>query len=179
MQVLSTLRQTYHRKESYERSLPFRRSRNSSFQATGRRSSSRSPSPVPGNQYQAPELLCQCISILSSIVSEDCRFKIASPRPSRPPYALQALTLDVAQFLIHSQRQDPGIISRIGFALIPAFVTFREAMQIRLFTFFETVVIRGMLEELRCIQGKFDTPVMGACPFVSTEIYSNVITRCR
>jgi len=163
----------YH-KDSYEKSLPFRRSRNNSLQATGRRSSSRSPSPIPRTQYHAPELLCQCMSILSSIVSEDCRFKIASPRPSRPPYALQALTLDVAQFLIHSQSRDPKIISRIGFALIPAFVTFREAMQTRLLAFFEGAIIRGTLEELRYIQGNLDTSVKGAFPFPSAEIYSEI-----
>jgi hypothetical protein len=86
------------------------------------------------------------------VVAEDCRFKIASPRPSRPPNALQALTLDIAQFLLHTHRHDPKIVSQIGFALIPAFGTFVAGMHTRLLTFFEGV-IRASLEELKQLQG--------------------------
>lgn len=106
-------------------SSPFRRSRNS-LQPGGRRS--RSPSPSHGRQIRAPELLSLCISVLASVVLEDCRYKIASPRPSRPPNALQALTLDVAQFLLHIHCHDPNIITKIGFAMIPAFSTFQPEM---------------------------------------------------
>jgi hypothetical protein len=131
-------------------SSPFRRSRNS-LRPEGRRS--RSPSPARGKQVQAPELLSLCISILASVVLEDCRYKISSPRPSRPPNALQALCLDIAQFLLHAHRHDPKIISRIGFAMIPAFSTFQPEMYIRLLTFFEEGVIRGVLRDLSQIQG--------------------------
>lgn len=129
---------------------PFRRSRNS-LQPGGRRS--RSPSPGRGKQVQAPELLSLSISILASVVLEDCRYKISSPRPSRPPNALQALSLDTAQYLLHAHRHDPQIISRIGFAMIPAFSTFQPEMHTRLLAFFEDGVIRGILRDLSQIQG--------------------------
>lgn len=130
---------------------PFRLRRNSLQVVGGRRS--RSPSPARGRYVQAPELLSQCISVLASVVSEDCRFKISSPRPSRPPNALQAVVLDIAQFLIHTQRHEPKVISQIGFALIPAFSTFHVEMQPRLLAFFEEGIVRGVLEDLSLSQG--------------------------
>ena len=102
---------------------------------------------------QAPELLSQCINVLASVVMEDCRFKISSPRPSRPPNALQTVVLDVAQFLLHSQRHDVKVVSQIGFALIPAFSTFPVEMQPRLLAFFEDGIIRGVLDDLKKAQG--------------------------
>jgi hypothetical protein len=89
-----------------------------------------------------------CISILSSIVSEDCRFQIISHRPSRPPNSLQIATLNVAQFLINAHLHDPKVVSQVGFAIIPAFSTFPREMQGRLMMFFQDVVIRGLLETL-------------------------------
>ncbi|KAJ7285806.1 hypothetical protein C8J57DRAFT_1431486 [Mycena rebaudengoi] len=129
---------------------PFRISRNrNSLQPSGRRS--RSPSPMPPTK--APELLSQCISVLASVVLEDCRFQTFSPRPSRPPNSLQALTLDIAQFLLHTHRHDPKIVSEIGFCLIPAFYTFQREMHARLLAFFEDGVIRSILEDLRRARG--------------------------
>lgn len=128
-------------------SSPFRRS----LYATGKRA--RSPSPGPGGRVKSTELLSRCISILASVVSEDCRFKITSPRPTRPPNALQALTLKVAQFLLHVHRNNPKIVSQIAFALIPAFFTFPPEMHARLLAFFEESILRGILENLRQAQG--------------------------
>ncbi|KAF7304918.1 hypothetical protein MKEN_01206100 [Mycena kentingensis (nom. inval.)] len=124
---------------------PFRLSRNrNSLQPAGRRSRSSSPS----NHASSPELLSQCISILSSIILEDCRFQIHAPRPSRPPNSLQTLVLDVAQFLLHSHRHDPKIVSEIGLALIPAFNTFPTTMHARLLAFFEDGLLRSLLSDL-------------------------------
>ncbi|GLB34930.1 putative response to drug [Lyophyllum shimeji] len=131
---------------------PFSRTRNS-LQPGGRRTRSRSPSHSDGGRTNAPQLLSSCISILASIVLEDCRYQVTSPRPSRPPNALQALVLDVAQFLLHINRHDPHVTTKIGFAIIPAFSTFGPEMQARLLTFFENVVMRGVLEDLEQIQG--------------------------
>ncbi|KAJ3516626.1 hypothetical protein NLJ89_g1005 [Agrocybe chaxingu] len=131
------------------KSSTFRRSR-SSFRAGGKRS--RSSSPYKG-QVHVPELLSLCLSILESIVSEDCRYRVAFPRPSRPPNALQALTLNVAQFLIHCHRHDPRIISQIAQAMIPAFSTFDAQMYPRLLSFFEMSVVRVVLQSLRLLQG--------------------------
>ncbi|KAJ3920293.1 hypothetical protein F5877DRAFT_77276 [Lentinula edodes] len=129
-------------------SSPFQRS----LQPGGKRS--RSPSPDPkARATTSTGLLTQCISAIASVVSEDCRFQIASPSPSRPPYALQAFTLEVAQFLLHSYRRPSEIVSQIVFALIPAFSTFPRKMHARLLAFFEECVTRNALEELSLIQG--------------------------
>ncbi|KAK0210802.1 hypothetical protein DFS33DRAFT_1251098 [Desarmillaria ectypa] len=146
------------RQHSGKSSSPFRRSINT-LNPSGKRS--RSPSPASpsanfGGQVHSTELLSQCVSILSSVVSEDCRYKIASPRPSRPPNALQALTLKVAQFLLHVHRRNPKVVSQIGFALIPAFYTFPPEMYARLLAFFEECIIRGILDDLREVQGLQD-----------------------
>ncbi|KAF8964709.1 hypothetical protein BDZ97DRAFT_1815206 [Flammula alnicola] len=127
----------------------FRRSRNS-FRTGGKRS--RSTSPYKG-QVQVPQLLSLCMSILASVVSEDCRYRVASPRPSRPPNSLQILTLNIAQFLIHSHRHDPQVISQIASAMIPAFYTFHHQMHARLLSFFESSVIRVVLHSLGQLQG--------------------------
>ena len=101
---------------------------------------------------QAPELLAQCISVLASIISEDCRFEISSPRPSKPPNALQALVLDVSQLLLHENDSDPAVVSQIVFTLIPAFSTFGAEMHTRLLAFFEQSIVLGVLEDIRRIQ---------------------------
>ena len=93
------------------------------------------------------------MSILASVVAEDCRYKASLPRPERPPNALQILTLNIAQFLIHFHRHDPRIISHIAFAMIPAFSSFPPQMYIRLFNFFETNIVRLVLQDLGRLQG--------------------------
>jgi len=68
------------------------------------------------------------------------------------------VTLDVAQLLLQAQRHDPEVTSRIGFALIPAFTTFRPEMHTRLLTFFEQAIIRHLLGDLRHMQGLDELP---------------------
>ncbi|KAJ7235476.1 hypothetical protein B0H12DRAFT_1141671 [Mycena haematopus] len=129
---------------------PFRISRNrNSLQPSGRRSRSHSPAA----SGKSPELLSQCISVVASVILEDCRFQTQVPRPSRPPNSLQALILDVAQFLLHIHHHDPKVISKIGLALIPAFSTFPSEMQGRLLAFFEDGVVRKLLENLERARG--------------------------
>ncbi|TDL27495.1 hypothetical protein BD410DRAFT_782583 [Rickenella mellea] len=127
------------------------RFRRTSFQSTNRRS--RSPSPRHG-QHHRPGLLSACIAILASVVSEDCRFQISSPKLMRPPYVLQALTLDVAQFLVYTHRNTPKVLYTIGLAMIPAFSSFKAGMQRRLLAFFEESLITVMLQNLK----EFQTP---------------------
>ncbi|KAG1878063.1 hypothetical protein DFJ58DRAFT_648717 [Suillus subalutaceus] len=122
---------------------------------SGRRSISRSPSSK--GHSQAASLITLCISILSSVISEDCRFQISSPRPSKPPNALQSVCLDIAQFLAHVHSSEPSIISRIAFAVLPAFGTFRSEMHPRLLSFFDNVILRGVFEDLNGIRGYVST----------------------
>jgi len=127
--------------------------RRSSRSRSGRRS--RSPSPLRGRvtRTPAPDLLAHSVAILASIVSEDCRFHITAPRPSRPPNALQSVVLDAAGYLLHMNRRNPRVVSQIGFALLPAFYTFRPEMNVKLLAFFDIMVMRPMLELLREAQG--------------------------
>jgi len=99
-------------------------------------------------QVQVPELLSSCVSILGTIVVEDCRYRVASPRPSRPPNTLQILTLNIAQFLLHTHQHNPHVISQVTFAMLPAFYTFHPQMYGRLLTFFEASVVRTVLQNL-------------------------------
>jgi hypothetical protein len=63
------------------------------------------------------------------------------------------VVLDVAQFLTHTHRHDPKVLSQITFALIPAFSTFHIEMHPRLLAFFEEGIIRGVLDDLSRLQG--------------------------
>lgn len=136
---------------------PFRRSR-TSFYNSGRKS--RSPSPTRENQVFVSELLTLCISVLASVVSEECRFQTNSPRPFCPPNALHGLTLNVAQVLLHINAHDPRIVSQIGFALIPGFSSFNREMHPRLIVFFDQGIIRSSLSNLRILQGVEATQIL-------------------
>lgn len=126
---------------------PFRSSSKSSRR-------SRSGSPSGGKMtYQGSELLAHSLSILSSVISEDCRYQIVSPRPSRPPNSLQSVTLDVAGYLLHMHRRNPKVVSQIAFAVLPAFYTFKSEMYSKLFAFFDDVVVKNMLDSLSQAQG--------------------------
>ncbi|CAK5277405.1 unnamed protein product [Mycena citricolor] len=128
---------------------PFRISRSRNSLQPGRRS--RSPSPAHPNA--PPHLLEQCVSVLASIILEDCRFRMHLPRPSRPPNSLQAMVLDVGQFLIHTHRHDSKIVADLSLALIPAFSSFPSEMHIRLLSFFEEGIFRHLLDDLQRARG--------------------------
>ncbi|EKM55578.1 uncharacterized protein PHACADRAFT_184361, partial [Phanerochaete carnosa HHB-10118-sp] len=138
------------RQNSFEKR---RRKRRLSSQGRSR-SRSASPSRYDDEPSQAPELLSQCITILSSVIVEDCRFRVYALNLAKPPYSLQGVTLDVAQILLHMHRDEPRILSRIGFTLMPAFQSFPTSMHARLLQFFEEGVLGGMLENLQKMQGK-------------------------
>ncbi|KAF4576589.1 hypothetical protein EYR36_004567 [Pleurotus pulmonarius] len=117
----------------------FRRSRHS-LSPSGRRSRSPSPS-FTGNAAQGSELLMECISMLSSIVMEDCRFKYRPISLTHPPNALQALVLLIARFLVFKHRRDNKIVHLLLVALTPSFSTFGKEMHLRLLSLFEEIVV--------------------------------------
>ncbi|KAG1753463.1 hypothetical protein EDB19DRAFT_1903124 [Suillus lakei] len=144
--------------EQFTKSSPFSiRSSMRRSSISGRRSRSRSPSSK--GHSQAASLITLCISVLSSVILEDCRFQISSPRPSKPPNALQSACLDIAQFLAHVHSNEPSIISCIAFAVLPAFGTFRSEMHPRLLSFFDNVILRGVFEDLNRIRGYVSTDI--------------------
>ncbi|KAH9180668.1 hypothetical protein EDB89DRAFT_1920409 [Lactarius sanguifluus] len=111
-----------------------------------RRSASIDARHLSYSRIESTELLSQCIFVLQSIVSEDCRYSLSPPRPSRPPNSLQALSLDIALLLVHMHAKSDTVISQVGFALLPAFTTFKAEMYPRLILFFEGI-LRDMLHE--------------------------------
>jgi hypothetical protein len=113
-----------------------------------RRSASIDARHLSYSRNESTELLSQCIYVLQSIVSEDCRYPLSPPRPSRPPNSLQALSLDIALLLVHMHAKSDTVISQVGFALLPAFTTFKAEMYPRLILFFEGI-LRDMLHEER------------------------------
>ncbi|VDB82999.1 unnamed protein product [Peniophora sp. CBMAI 1063] len=118
---------------------------------------SRSPSPTLRETAtsEASALLLRCLRILQSLITEDCRFPIARPRPGLPPNALQAFCLDIAQILISLHSRSPAILSKIAFAILPAFTTFSSRMLPRLVQFFEESLLRDMLANAAALQRPF------------------------
>ena len=116
----------------------------------GERSRSKSPgfSSNSDGPFRASELLQQCITLIASIIVEDCRFQTSSPKLTRPPNALQAVTLDVVQYLIHAHREDPKILAQVAIAVIPAFYAFKPDMHARLLAFFDDGLLGIVLEDL-------------------------------
>lgn len=123
------------------------RFRRSSFNTGGRRA--RSFSPSRPKRPSSSGLLTQLMAVLSSVVLEDCRFQIKSVRLSRPPNALQAITLDVCSIFAYMHRASAKVLYDIGLAVLPAFSTFPQSMHKRLLRFFEDGLLRMMLFSLR------------------------------
>ncbi|KAF9336084.1 hypothetical protein BG006_009778 [Podila minutissima] len=61
------------------------------------------------------------MSILSDIISHDCRYKVQHPRPSRPEWILHSLVLDVLFYLTRTMIQDHKSIYDIGMIALSAF----------------------------------------------------------
>jgi hypothetical protein len=97
------------------------------------------------------DLRSQCIALLAEIIAEDCRYKVLTPQLATPPYALQAICLDVALALLEAEPQ-PQTMATVGFAVLPAFDTFEAGLYPRLVAFFEDGLMRRMLEQLAEIQ---------------------------
>lgn len=95
-----------------------------------------------------PSRLMKCIALLASVVLEDCRFLVSGARLTRPPGALQAITLDVAQFLAALHCDNPITIYEISCAVMPAFFTFPAQMHTRLVSFFQENILRRILRPL-------------------------------
>ncbi|KZO98231.1 hypothetical protein CALVIDRAFT_36906 [Calocera viscosa TUFC12733] len=130
---------------------PFSRRRRSTL------GNSERPSTASMNKDKADDgivLFHQCVSLLSELIANDCRFMVSHFRPSRPPNTLQSLCIDVAQCLLVSQKGNASAkgVYEVGLAMVPAFESFPSSMRGRLCGFFEGVV-RGCLSELKLVLG--------------------------
>ncbi|KAL9542636.1 hypothetical protein MBANPS3_008515 [Mucor bainieri] len=65
------------------------------------------------------------LHVLSDIVLNDSRFKTANPKPSRPPYTMQTILIDIALLLVQ-MRDDSAGLYHIGTVFLPAFEAFSD-----------------------------------------------------
>ncbi|KAI9498425.1 hypothetical protein BDB00DRAFT_448176 [Zychaea mexicana] len=65
------------------------------------------------------------VAMLDDLVLNDCRYSTANPRPSRPPYSMQSVLVDVATILV-TLCDDTMLLSIIGTTMLPAFDSFPE-----------------------------------------------------
>src|SRR5437763_10882701 len=97
---------------------------------------SRSPSPSRSKRDMSNQsksgILERILEVLYDIVQNDCRYKVTSPRPFRPPNALQSIVLDVAHLLVNQNPYSPGWLYELGMAMIPGFNIFNDVLRAKL-----------------------------------------------
>ncbi|KAL1919528.1 uncharacterized protein VTP21DRAFT_2221 [Calcarisporiella thermophila] len=77
---------------------------------------------IPGKQQDSEDdILARALEIFSELVELDARYRVANPRPTRPPYILQSLVLDLAMLLLEQDANNTTWLVDIGVSLIPAF----------------------------------------------------------
>lgn len=65
------------------------------------------------------------LHVLNDLVLNDSRFKTANPKPSRPPFTMQTILIDIALLLVQI-RDDPAGLYHIGTVFLPAFEAFSD-----------------------------------------------------
>ena len=116
----------------------------------GQRSRSSSPSTHDATNHAT--ILARCLNVLSSIIQEDCRFRVSRARPSKPPFALQLLAVNIARLLASFNWRRPLVISSIGSIMVTAFYSFPSTMHTMLLEFFENSLLRPTLGDMRPVQ---------------------------
>ncbi|CAJ0851576.1 13743_t:CDS:10 [Entrophospora sp. SA101] len=121
-------------------------------------SPNRGRSPSPSRYIQdipfikkGSTILNSILEVLYDIVHNDCRYKITSPRPTRPPNALQAITLDVARLLVNQNPYSPVWLYELGMTMLPGFNYFGDVLRSKLLIFY----IDFLLEHLVACQYDF------------------------
>ncbi|KAI8378600.1 hypothetical protein BD560DRAFT_453435 [Blakeslea trispora] len=76
------------------------------------------------------------LHILNDLILNDSRYKTSNPKPSRPPFTMQAILIDLAMILTQI-REDTSGLYNIGTVFMPAFESFSEGTMLgRLLAFF-------------------------------------------
>lgn len=63
------------------------------------------------------------LHVLSDLVLNDSRFKTTNPKPSRPPFTMQTILIDIALLLVQIRDDSTGLY-HIGSVFLPAFEAF-------------------------------------------------------
>src|SRR6266498_1359955 len=111
---------------------------------------SRSPSPSRSkrdmsNRNKSSGILERILEVLYDIVQNDCRYKVITPRPFRPPNTLQSIILDVAHLLVNQNPYSPGWLYELGMAMIPGFNFFNDFLRTRLLIFYTDFLIPQLM----------------------------------
>ncbi|CAG8481558.1 14612_t:CDS:10 [Funneliformis caledonium] len=111
---------------------------------------SRSPSPSRSrrdtpNRNKSFGILERILEVLYDIVQNDCRYKVITPRPFRPPNALQSIVLDIAHLLVDQNPYSPGWLYELGMAIIPGFNFFNDILRARLLIFYTDFLIPHLM----------------------------------
>jgi hypothetical protein len=69
------------------------------------------------------------LSVLSDLVINDSRFRTANPKPSRPPFTMQAILVDIALILVKVRDDQIGLY-HIGSVFLPAFEAFSDGQMV-------------------------------------------------
>jgi hypothetical protein len=64
------------------------------------------------------------VDTLADIVMNDCTYLVSTPKPSRPPYALHSVVVDIAIVLVQHDNRNLAWLYEIGMTLLPAFDVF-------------------------------------------------------
>src|ERR1044072_1023061 len=113
-------------------------------------SPNRSPSPSRSkrdmsNRNKSSGILERILEVLNDIVQNDCRYKVITPRPSRPPNALKSIALDVAHLLVNQNPYSPGWLYELGMAMIPGFNFFDDLLRAKLLMFYTDFLIPQLM----------------------------------
>jgi hypothetical protein len=112
----------------------------------------RSQPSIPSSSSEPSDAFDQLLAVLAELVHDDGRHTINGFRPSRPPNALQAALIKLAEYLINKYGNDPAALMRIGLSMIPAFYSFPASMHPLLLMFFTRSVlgrVAGFVEQER------------------------------
>lgn len=80
------------------------------------------PLPKSSNNGEIPVIA----ETLADIILNDCRYQIAIPKPSRPPYALHSIAVDMAILLVQQDNRNLAWLYEIGMIMFPAFDVFPQ-----------------------------------------------------
>lgn len=91
------------------------------------RSAEASSSPIPTMipKHEKKTDFETILHVLSDLVLNDSRFKTANPKPSRPPFTMQTILIDIAVLLVQI-RDDSNGLYHIGSVFLPAFEAFSD-----------------------------------------------------
>lgn len=79
--------------------------------------------PIPKSEKRSEfEII---LYVLSDLILNDSRFKTANPKPSRPPFTMQTILIDIALILVQI-RDDSAGLYHIGTVYLPAFESFSD-----------------------------------------------------